>query len=223
MRRFRTEKDQFILDRCRGRKVLDVGCVNHTLEATLGEDWKHAKIKTSARELVGLDYEVEIVRELNKRGWNIVAGDAQDFDLTKTYPSGFDVIVASDMIEHLVNPGAFLKCARKHLAPGGELIITTPHAYGFAFFLEVLLTGEEHINDDHTMTFSRKNMLHLLDRCGLRVKEFIWLSQDSTSMHKGVPAKVAAKILFILQCLAGFVRIGFSKEMIVVAEDGGKT
>ena len=223
MARFRTDKDQLILDCCRGKKVLDVGCVNHTLEATLRDDWKHAKIKTAARELIGLDYEAEVVGELNKRGWNILVGDAQNFDITKDHPGGFDVIVASDVIEHLVNPGGFLVCCRKHLAPGGVLIITTPHAYGLTFFLEVLVTGEEHINDDHTMTFSRKNLLHLLDRCGLRARQFIWLSQDSTCLQKGLAAKIAAKTLFILQCIGGFLQVGLSKEMIVLAEDKGAT
>ncbi len=217
---FRTEKDQFILDRCRGKRVLDVGCVNHTLEATLLPDWRHGQLKEVASELTGLDYNAEVVNQLREKGWNILVGDAQNFDIRDKYPGGFEVIVASEIIEHLPNPGSFLVCLQKHLAPGGVVLLTTPHAYGFGFFLEILVFGEEVINDDHVSTFSRKNMYWLMKKSGLQVKEYIWLIQDSSSMamHKTTCARVAAKIFFWLQCIAATLRPGFSKEMIVIAE-----
>lgn len=218
MARFRTEKDRFILDACRGKRVLDVGCINHTLEATALPDWRHAEIRKVAAELTGLDYVEDAVRALNAQGWNIVCADAQDFDLRDRHPQGFDVVVASEIIEHLPSPGAFLRCIARHLAPGGVLVLTTPHAYGFGFFLEVLLFGQEQINDDHTMTFSRKNMEWLMTKCGLRVREFHWLIQDSTRLHRQPLKRLAAKPFFWLQCIAATVRPYFSKEMIVVAE-----
>ena len=209
MPRFRTEKDQFILDRCRGKRVLDVGCVNHNYEATRLPDWRHRQISRVAASVVGLDYERDVVERLNREGWSIVAADAQDFDIRAQYPDGFDVIVASEIIEHLVNPGGFLTSLSRHLAPGGEIVITTPHAYGFGFFLEVLVWGEEHINDDHTMTFSRKNLIWLLKKCGLGVEEFHWLIQDTSrlpGLHPSLSAKALAKIFFWLQCVAAAMR-----------------
>lgn len=221
MTRFRTEKDNFILECARGKRVLDVGCVNHTLEATRRPDWRHAQLKQVASGLTGLDYEKEIVAELVKDGWNVVAADCQDFDIRDRNPEGFDLIIASEVIEHLVNPGGFLKCAAMHLAPGGRVLITTPNAYGFGFFLETLVWNEERVNDDHTLTFSRKNMAWLMRKCGLRVAEFHWLIQDSsilTGVHNTAGAKFVAKIFFWLQCIAATIRPGFSKEMIVLAE-----
>ncbi|MBI2596892.1 class I SAM-dependent methyltransferase [Candidatus Daviesbacteria bacterium] len=216
---FRTEKHQFIIDHCREKKVLDIGCVNHTLEATTRPEWLHGKLREVAKSLVGLDYEETIVKKLQDKGWNIIVSDAQNFNITKKYPLGFDVIVVSDVIEHLVNPGAFLSCVRKHLAPGGILLLTTPHAYGLAFFLEVVLLGEENINDDHTMTFSRKNIYWLLEKCGLQVKEFYWLIQDSSKSQTGLWEKLQRRMLFFLQYLVAKVRVEFSKEMIVIAMD----
>lgn len=214
---FRTDKQQFIIDQCRDKKVLDVGCVNHTLEATTRPEWLHGKLKEVAKSLVGLDYEEAIVKKLQTKGWAIIAADAQNFDIRKKYPRGFDVIVASEIIEHLVNPGAFLSCVRKHLAPGGILLLTTPHAYGFAFFLEILFLGEEVMNDDHTMTFSKKNICWLMEKCGFKVKEFHWLIQDSSHSQSSLKQKLIRKVLFWLQSSAAKVRIGFSKEMIIVA------
>ena len=198
--------------------MLDVGCVNHTLAATELEDWRHAQIKAVAKSVAGLDYEKEAVEALRKRGENVFCGDAQNFDLTKEFPDGFEVIVASEIIEHLVSPGSFIQCARRHLAPGGELIVTTPHACGYAFFLETLIFGEEKINDDHTVSFTGKQMRWLMKKCGMVVSEFHWLIQDSSNMpvHTTVGARIAAKIFFWLQCIAATIRPYFSKEMIVV-------
>lgn len=221
--RFRTDKDQFILDQCRGKRVLDIGCVNHTLEAARLPDWRHAQISRIAKSVVGVDYAREAVEVLKKDGWNIFAADAQDFDLTEQFPEGFDVVVASELIEHLVSPGAFICCVRKHLAPGGIAIITTPHAGGFAFFLETLIFGEERINDDHTICFSGKQMRWFLKKCGMKVREFHWLIQDSSTMamHTTAGSRIAAKVFFWLQCIAATIRPYFSKEMIVVAEKDG--
>ena len=72
------------------------------------------------------------------------------------------------------------------------------------------------------MTFSRKNIEWLMKRCGLKVQEFHWLIQDSTYLQSGVGAKIAAKLLFWIQCFfATLIRPAFSKEMIVVAGKDG--
>jgi len=47
-------------------------------------------------------------------------------------PAGsFDLVHASQLIEHLNEPGLFLDEARRILAPGGSLILATPNADGF--------------------------------------------------------------------------------------------
>ena len=44
----------------------------------------------------------------------------------------FDVIVMTELIEHLTSPRAFLQKARALLRPGGVLYLTTPHGYGLS-------------------------------------------------------------------------------------------
>jgi SAM-dependent methyltransferase len=42
----------------------------------------------------------------------------------------YDVIVASEVIEHVLDPDALLANIVRHMAPGGLLIVTTPNGYG---------------------------------------------------------------------------------------------
>ncbi|MEL7221744.1 MAG: methyltransferase domain-containing protein, partial [Bacteroidota bacterium] len=39
----------------------------------------------------------------------------------------FDYIIASEIIEHVPDPAAFVRCLLPILAPGGKLVVTTPH------------------------------------------------------------------------------------------------
>jgi 2-polyprenyl-3-methyl-5-hydroxy-6-metoxy-1,4-benzoquinol methylase len=216
-----TQKDTLLSELCRGKDVLNLGCVNHTLEAVQRPNWQHGKLAGVAKSILGLDYEKEAVDSLSKQGYNVRYADAQNFDLRSEFPKGFQVIVASEIIEHLNNPGNFLECARKHLADESIFIITTPHAYGVAFFMEILIFGEEKINDDHTMTFSRKNLTHLLKRHQLEVVDFFWLTQDTSKIHvhKTIGLNILAKLFFWIQLL--FIHVlnrGFSKEMIFICK-----
>ncbi len=216
-----TEKDPILLELCRDKHVLNIGCVNHTLEAMELPNWQHGNLAKVAKSILGLDYEREAVEILIEKGYSVRIADAQDFDFRDEYPKGFDVIVASEIIEHLNNPGNFLESARKHLSDDGILVLTTPHAYGVAFFIEILVFGEEKVNEDHTMTFSRKNLTHLLKRKQLDVVDFFWLTQDTSQnhVHKTTAMKFLAKIFFWIQLLFihGLNR-GFSKEMIFVCK-----
>jgi 2-polyprenyl-3-methyl-5-hydroxy-6-metoxy-1,4-benzoquinol methylase len=216
-----TEKDTLLSGLCRGKDVLNLGCVNHTLEAVQRPNWQHGKLAEVAKSILGLDYEKEAVDSLSRQGYNVRYADAQNFDLREEFPKGFQVIVASEIIEHLNNPGNFLDCSRKHLADDGILILTTPHAYGVAFFMEILIFGEEKINDDHTMTFSRKNLTHLLKRNQLDVVDFFWLTQDTSTIHvhKTMGLNILAKLFFWIQLL--FIHVlnrGFSKEMVFICK-----
>ena len=71
-------------------------------------------------------------------GERLVTGDAHDLD--KLLPNDrFDLIIASDIIEHLPNPGRFLEACRKCLQPNGTLLVTTIKAVSAVRFIKELL------------------------------------------------------------------------------------
>ncbi|MEM1215670.1 MAG: class I SAM-dependent methyltransferase, partial [Bacteroidota bacterium] len=50
-------------------------------------------------------------------------------------PGLFDFVVASEIIEHVPDPSQFLTVLCQQLAPGGRLVVTTPHAEKLAYSL----------------------------------------------------------------------------------------
>lgn len=101
-----------------GQNVLDIGCVGSVQGKTIPEKkkiWLHGFICQYAKNCVGVDIEEEEVKKLNKAGYTCVAGNAETIDVGRK----FDVIIASNVIEHLYNPGLFLDNVKRHLNAGG--------------------------------------------------------------------------------------------------------
>ena len=120
-----------------GKKVLDVGPAEliGTIHRHKEQESIHKRIATVSQKVIGLEKNKEQVQALQRLGYHIIEGDAEEFRLNEL----FDVIVAGELIEHLSNPGAFLECARRHLEPDGILVLTTPNRFSASVFLSALL------------------------------------------------------------------------------------
>lgn len=84
-------------------------------------------------------------------------------DLPGVIGCDYDVIVSTDVIEHLYDPRLFLKNAYALLRPGGTLILTTPY-HGYLKNLAIALLGkfDRHFTVDwdcgHIKFFSVKTL-----------------------------------------------------------------
>jgi SAM-dependent methyltransferase len=69
-----------------------------------------------------------------------------DFDAVPNYAevlgTGFDAIVAIEVIEHLENPYQFLRKAQALLKPGGTMIVTTPNVVDLDSRRQFLIQGD---------------------------------------------------------------------------------
>ena len=79
-------------------------------------------------QITGVEYDSRNIEYAKKITGNldIHQGNAEDFNLNTKY----DVISSFQVIEHLYNPGNFLKNIKKHLDDDGIAIITTPNLHG---------------------------------------------------------------------------------------------
>jgi hypothetical protein len=146
------DRARFILERCTGQVVLDVGASGPM----------HDAIGKVAHAVYGIDRE---------DGPGVVGINLDD--VTTELPVYGDVtrIVCGEVLEHLANPGYFLQ--RLRAAYRCETIITVPNAFSEAARKSVL-RGVEQINRDHVSWLSWKTLTVLLGRYGYSVKEFYW-------------------------------------------------
>lgn len=180
-------KADFVVEHCRDREVLDVGCINHSASVAIGmgEDWLHRRIQRVARSVTGLDILAADAEELNRRGFDVVVADAQDFDLGRT----FDVVVGGDIIEHLSDIGGFLRSVRRHMTPESLLVLTTPNPFNFAQMAQVVLRGRVIVNAEHTVWIDPSVMHELLGREGFVPVALRWIDSDPGVRADGAAAR----------------------------------
>ncbi len=160
MKQFVADRNRFLAEFVRGKAVLDVGCVDHSVDSRDRGHWLHDLIRKSAKRAVGLDFEAAEVKRLLDEGYDVICADATAFELADK----FDVVLAGEVMEHLGCPSGFLDCTRKHLLPGGELVTSTPNALCINYFVQNLLRGREIDNPDHVGLYSPTTMTALLRR-----------------------------------------------------------
>ena len=147
-------------------RVFDAGCGNGALLATLrGYDFEVAGCELSsagvalARRSLGPDVRVEQLSVYE--------------DLAAVFGTGWDVVVSTEVIEHLYAPRSFIDRVRPLLAPGGALILSTPY-HGYLKNLALALTGalDRHFtalwDGGHIKFWSRATLSELLREAGFR-------------------------------------------------------
>ena len=160
---------------CHGKSVLHLGCADTLYtEARLRNlaTLLHFRIARVANKLVGFDNSKPDLERLRVRwpSWEFVLGNVEHME-ENSFPAPFDVILAGEIIEHLLNPGLFLRSARQHLTPGlGRLVITTPNHFGSRRYLHVI-AGREKCHPQHTCYYSYHTLSTMLEMCGYRVEQ----------------------------------------------------
>jgi 2-polyprenyl-3-methyl-5-hydroxy-6-metoxy-1,4-benzoquinol methylase len=169
-----TDRATYVVDQCRGKRVLHLGCTDWpwTEERIKSGLLLHPRINEAASLLVGVDADPAGVEEFRKLGFQETYVDnVEVFSNQAVYKQTFDVIVAGEIIEHLENPGLFLRNVQKVMTPSTDLIITTVNAYCFFRFVYYVLQREM-VHPDHNYYFSPVVLRKLITRCGLEVTDF---------------------------------------------------
>ncbi len=140
------------------RSFLDIGCATGTLLAYLKtRGWKEKGVEVCVPA-------AEYARDV--RGVDVHSGTLQEADLQA---SSFDVVHASHLIEHLNQPGVFVRDVFRILKPGGRILLTTPNSSGFQ---ARLFSGAwRSAIADHMFLFSKQTLSRLLERNGFEIEK----------------------------------------------------
>ncbi len=87
-----------------------------------------------------------------------------------TFKKKFDVIIGMDVVEHLLDPHAFMQQAYTSLTPGGILALTTMDMKSLIARL-MKNQFEDAKRIDHLYFFSKNNLIELLQKVGFEILE----------------------------------------------------
>ena len=151
----------------RNLKVLDVGCGSGMHGAELTRILQH--------KVTGVDLSGPSIEKAKKR---LAAASVADVTAPERYPffgrERFDVILFSDMLEHLTDPLDVLNRHLALLAPGGHVVISIPNVAIWNVRLGLLFgkfnyTDTGTLDRTHLRFFTRRTLDGFVDQAGLRV------------------------------------------------------
>lgn len=190
--------------------VLDVGFWGQGVKIN-DYNWVHQILLKHAQSVYGLDidFDLERISKINNIN-NYQKGSAEEFD----FKTKFDVIFAGDLIEHLSNPGLFLKFCAKNLKEGGRLVITTPNCFNLFNLTEKISKTEPTVNHDHTCYFNYKTLKRLLEKNSWKMTEMHYLY----SLGIDYKESYKKKFLNVIYCILSKITPKFLETLVVVAK-----
>ena len=111
-----------IIQKNRPRKVLDIGCgTAENVTIPLSKLFPSIKFTAVDNDVAS----VEHARFINENQNLEILHDSEF-----TSDDKFDMVIASEVLEHVTNPIEFLDLLRRRLSSSGKMIVTLPNGYG---------------------------------------------------------------------------------------------
>jgi SAM-dependent methyltransferase len=197
-------------------RVLDVGCAaGFFLSIAKEEGWSCTGVEVSpamaafARERYGLDVRLGSLLE-------------QGFS-----PATFDLVTFWDVIEHLPDPAAALREARRLLAPGGLVLVETQNV-GSAFARLLGRRWQHYKHAEHLYHFDPATVRQLLELTGFEVIDLRsalggkYVSFEFIIERAGRVHPIASRLLSPLRAIGRqAIYVNLFDEMVVVGRVKG--
>ena len=149
--------------------VLELGCSEGLTTRVLAE---------RGQRVVGVEIDPYAAQAARAFAEEVLVADLDSLDaLDALGDRTFSAVAIADVLEHLREPVTALRRAMRHLAPGGDLVLSLPNM-SHADVRLALLDGRVPYADlglldrTHVHWFTREGLLQLLDDCGLCVVEW---------------------------------------------------
>ncbi len=174
------DRAAFILEHCRGKRVLEFGASGPMHEAVF-------KV---AAACYGIDREDG---PLGVQGFDLDDVSRAELPIVPTP----ELILCGEVLEHLSNPGWFLSRLHRQYA-GVPVLITVPNAFS-AVAAKHIVKGTENVNVDHVCWFSYRTLKTLLGRAGYDNLLFAWyggqpLTAEGLIVYIDTPRAAAPRV-----------------------------
>lgn len=159
-------------------KILDVGC-------GAGQTLKKLKELGKANEIVGIEIDEQVTRDLSGTLDRLYVGDVETMDLPYT-EKYFDYILFGDVLEHLINPRRVLHSYRKLIKDDGFIIASIPNIKYYSVVLRLLFYDEFQYTDagildsSHLRFFTKKEIINMFKEENFEVDDLIPVYVEGT-------------------------------------------
>jgi len=139
-------------------RLLDIGFGSGTImEVASKQNW----------DAFGTEVSKPAIDKAKQLGFEVFHGELSEAEYPDNY---FDVVAASEILEHLHEPQVLLNEVARILRPGGLFWATTPFAKGLSYRL-VGIEWSVVSPPEHIQLFSRKGMYEMLSKSGFSLVE----------------------------------------------------
>jgi 2-polyprenyl-3-methyl-5-hydroxy-6-metoxy-1,4-benzoquinol methylase len=117
------------------------------------------------RRVVAIEPTPSLAETCRRKGIDVRETTVERAELTEPV----DVLASFEVIEHLFDPGKFVRMCARLIRPGGLLVLTCPNINGFD--IDVLGAGSPAVDVEHLNYFHPRSLAQLLEHHGFDVVE----------------------------------------------------
>jgi glycosyltransferase involved in cell wall biosynthesis len=189
-------------------RILDLGCSSGLLSERLLQMGHH---------VTGVDVnELEGVRERTSAFFKADLNDG----IPSEVGSGFDIVLAADVIEHVMNPGVLMNQIREILSPQGTALICVPNiAHWYPRFRSTfgMFDYDQRgiLDATHLRFFTRRSLGRLVGRSGFAIRRMEPLGLPLDAL--GVEGTKARTVRLLDRLLSGLWPTMFGYQFLVEA------
>src|SRR5450755_3725218 len=149
------------------RKVLELGAASGHMTRALVE---------RRCQVTSIEYEAESAAELHGIAGEVIVADLNDADVFAGLRPDYDVVLAGDVLEHLLRPHDVLGRAARLLKPGGQVVISLPHVGHVDVRLSLIRGRWDYrawglLDNTHTRFFTLGSIATMVREAGLVITD----------------------------------------------------
>jgi methionine biosynthesis protein MetW len=177
-----------------GARILDIGCGTGALMSLLR--------KTRSENIVGFEPDPDRAERARSLGLNVTTGYATKKALESL--GAFDVIILSDVLEHVAEPASLLQLIKAALAPNGKVVVSVPNVAHWSVRLSLLCGNFDYepvgiMDATHIWWFTDKSIKKLFETAGYEVQQSkkslgYWLESYRKGALRRVPNRIKRRL-----------------------------
>ena len=191
------------------KSVLEIGCADgHNLQF----------FSKSLNIPFGNSTGVDICRSTEVKNADMIFHHSSAEEFFAGCLSHYDLIILSDVLEHIYNPWELLKNAKRNLSSGGVLLISVPNLQNLNYVNgissgEFLYQSTGLFDETHIRFFTKSSLNKYLQLCGYKILQFGWRPDLSLgALRKSAQQALEKTNLYPIKM--AYLTIEISKENI---------